>query len=512
MTRASPEPVSDVIVFVSHHAQNRLTESGVKKKPARSTRTPSSQALASSQASKKAHSYWSVHRMKDQCSDSPTNATTNPSTHASRLETIPQHLRIRILYSDDSIVVLKKPSLLRSVPGNIKSCDHSEEAPSQPSASPRIQQAWFEAIRYYNDKLKADQAVNQVTSKFSKKPMQSDSGHLKCICNAQLLLNRLASKSDSAVSSIPRRNQTFKGYISRNIKTILPHLMTKKNGRTGIHTNANTNSNGDNANQIMMEEVSQIAYEVLSCKALSINMQQTLSKRTIEEDSALGQLQLLAHVTGDANIFNLYGKLLPVPHQEPLHVVHRLDCETSGVMVFARNVRAASVLSKAWRERDSVSKIYHARVQNWPPFHKDGQRNGVIDLALAPMENERLKWHVKEEKLGGKPSQTIWSILDGNGKQNTQELLTLELKPVTGRTHQLRVHCATIGSGIIGDSLYGDNPIPLKEDSLNTEEPPISLRLHAHKLSFPHPEEGNIVTFECNHRWLVDDRGLESSF
>jgi len=89
----------------------------------------------------------------------------------------------------------------------------------------------------------------------------------------------------------------------------------------------------------------------------------------------------------------------------------------------------------------------------------------------------------------------------------------LELHPITGRTHQLRIHCAEVGSGIVGDSLYGDNPIEwhgndaqldtkqIKQQEVEDASIPKTLRLHAHKLTFPHPKSGENVTFESPKSW-----------
>ena len=200
---------------------------------------------------------------------------------------------------------------------------------------------------------------------------------------------------------------------------------------------------------------------------------------TKDNESALGQLRLLGF------------ELSP---EVPIKAVHRLDMETSGVMVFARNDQAASKLCEAWRERDLVDKLYLAQVNRWPPFHTHGLKEGSIDLALAPSE-ERLKWKVQED---GKPSKTLWEVLHTPLPDEIENVITLSLKPITGRTHQLRIHCASIGSGIIGDSLYGDNPVEWTEDVSDKSS---VLRLHASKLSIPHPETSKVLSFETLPNW-----------
>jgi tRNA pseudouridine32 synthase/23S rRNA pseudouridine746 synthase len=193
-----------------------------------------------------------------------------------------------------------------------------------------------------------------------------------------------------------------------------------------------------------------------------------------------------------------------------LYVVHRLDCQTSGVMVVARNQEASSQLCRAWRERELVQKVYLAHVRHWPPYHNNNLNEGTIDIPLGPSRTERIKWEVYPVADGGKECKTDWKVyqdLHSNG-------LILELKPITGRTHQLRLHCAAIGSGIVGDSLYyfrhGESPIEWSADGnqsvdgkYSANDTPKTLRLHAHKLTFPHPTSGEKITFESPANFVL---------
>ena len=113
---------------------------------------------------------------------------------------------------------------------------------------------------------------------------------------------------------------------------------------------------------------------------------------------------------------------------------------------------------------------------------------GIIELPLSPSK-ERLKWKVDN---GGKPCKTMWKI-----RKVEPNLKTLDLTPVTGRTHQLRIHLAEVGSGIDGDSLYGDNPETWDpENALGRR-----LNLHAEHLSFPHPETTELMDFSSDVSW-----------
>ena len=436
---------------------------------------------------------------------------TSCITPNQRLTLIAEHLRIKVLNADEHIIVINKPSLLRSVPGNIKDSDYSQETSSskkRPSVS--MQQSWIEAIQFHSDRVYRNDVVLSTIDNDDSVSTSLDRRSLKA--NTEQVLERLSTKPVNILKSISRKGGSFQKYIAKNVKTILPHLMANKNDGSIKLRSADTN-------RIMIEEVSKVAFNILKRKSQSLYDTKSSSHRTKDEDSALGQLKLLRAAINmvianeNQDVIQKYvqgAQLQPINENDPIRVVHRLDCETSGLLVFARTSKAASSLSNAWRER-KVSKVYLARVWHWPPFKKDGNRSGIIDLALAPSEHERLKWEVRDEELGGKPSQTEWKIVD-NTEESTSvsrgkptKPLTLEMKPITGRTHQLRIHCAHIGSGIIGDSLYGENPIQLQGDSIKEERPDISLRLHAYRLTFPHPETGDDQTHTCDHCWNSEE-------
>lgn len=151
-------------------------------------------------------------------------------------------------------------------------------------------------------------------------------------------------------------------------------------------------------------------------------------------------------------------------------VVHRLDMATSGLMVFARGAEMQRKLSVQFQER-GVSKRYIAIVSG--KLEKD---TGEVALPLICDWPNRPKQKV--DHTLGKPSLTRYRALGLEGT-NTR----IELEPVTGRSHQLRVHMAEIGHAILGDALYGD-----------TASAP-RLLLHASALSFPHPQHGQMLNF-----------------
>lgn len=156
-------------------------------------------------------------------------------------------------------------------------------------------------------------------------------------------------------------------------------------------------------------------------------------------------------------------------------VVHRLDMATSGLMLLARGLDMQRRLSRAFAER-RVTKRYVAVVHG--AFARD---EGTIDLPLAADWPQRPRQKVDPQD--GKPSTTHWHVLQRGGA-----CTVLQLSPVTGRTHQLRVHLAAIGHPIVGDALYG----PAAEDHAAVPR----LLLHASSLELAHPHKGVMARFE----------------
>jgi tRNA pseudouridine32 synthase/23S rRNA pseudouridine746 synthase len=156
--------------------------------------------------------------------------------------------------------------------------------------------------------------------------------------------------------------------------------------------------------------------------------------------------------------------------------VHRLDMSTSGLMVFARSKEVHRRLSGLFRER-LVDKCYIAVVAGQFEINV-----GDVDLPLGPDWTNRPKQKV--DFCGGKLSLTRYRVLAHDAATYT---CRVELEPVTGRTHQLRVHMSAIGHPVIGDALYGE------EAGRKAER----LLLHSCFLGFPHPLSGKPLAFTC---------------
>ncbi|MGK2953091.1 MAG: RluA family pseudouridine synthase [Thiobacillus sp.] len=160
-------------------------------------------------------------------------------------------------------------------------------------------------------------------------------------------------------------------------------------------------------------------------------------------------------------------------------IVHRLDMATSGLMVMARGAAAQRELSKAFAAR-AVNKRYIAVVAGRLETPPEGW--GVIDLPIIvdwPNRPLRIVDHAH-----GKPSLTRWRVL---GHDETGSNTRVELEPITGRSHQLRVHLRELGHPILGDALYA----PPEVRALSER-----LLLHACRLSFVHPVTAQERVFE----------------
>jgi 23S rRNA pseudouridine1911/1915/1917 synthase len=170
-------------------------------------------------------------------------------------------------------------------------------------------------------------------------------------------------------------------------------------------------------------------------------------------------------------------------------IVHRLDANTSGLMVVAKSERAYSALKRAFRERE-VDKRYHALVQG----HPDPLR-GTIDAPIARHPAGDGRFAVV---TGGRPAVTHYDTLEAFRAASLTEII-LE----TGRTHQIRVHMAAIRHPCAGDRLYGADPVLAARLGLQRQW------LHAVRLGFAHPADGRRVEFTSGYPAdLADSLGV----
>jgi len=154
-------------------------------------------------------------------------------------------------------------------------------------------------------------------------------------------------------------------------------------------------------------------------------------------------------------------------------IVHRLDMATSGVMVFARGLAVQRTMSMTFEKR-RVGKHYEAIVAGL--LSDDA---GEVDLPLAADWPRRPRQQVDHEH--GRPALTRWRTLARDAAQGTTRVA---LEPVTGRSHQLRVHMAALGHPIVGDALYAPSDVASAAPR---------LLLHACGLRLPHPDDGRML-------------------
>jgi len=205
-------------------------------------------------------------------------------------------------------------------------------------------------------------------------------------------------------------------------------------------------------------------------------------------------------------VLNKPSGLLSVPGRLPQHtdsiasrvqeqfptatIVHRLDMCTSGVILMALSKAAQSHISRQFQQR-STAKYYYARLEGIPTSN-----NGSIDLPL------RCDWPNRPRQMvdfiDGKPALTHWQVIaerPANNANNQQASATVLLKPVTGRSHQLRVHMLALGTPILGDELYAS------AQGVAAAE---HLQLHAAMLEIDHPLTSERMEFKVKPPFPID--------
>jgi tRNA pseudouridine32 synthase/23S rRNA pseudouridine746 synthase len=159
-------------------------------------------------------------------------------------------------------------------------------------------------------------------------------------------------------------------------------------------------------------------------------------------------------------------------------LAHRLDKDTSGCLVLARHPKAWKLAGDLFAQGKAV-KTYWAVVEGGPD-----QDTGTIDLPLAPKSPDR-GWWMKVDP-DGQPSLTHWTVM-GRGTVEGRPVAWLSMNPVTGRTHQLRVHAAASGFPIVGDAVYGSAD--------RFAGPP--MQLHARRIELPLAKKGPPLVVEA---------------
>ena len=174
-------------------------------------------------------------------------------------------------------------------------------------------------------------------------------------------------------------------------------------------------------------------------------------------------------------------------------IVHRLDKETSGILLVAKNNAAHRALQDQFAMR-TISKTYWALVRGRVEFEE-----GRVERAMARDARERKKMSVSRE-ASALPAETRYRVL-----KRFRQATLLEVRLITGRTHQIRVHMKHLGHPVMGDTLYG---APVESRCAR-------MALHAAKIEFSHPTTGKIMTFESpipiDMKKMIEEAQQESS-
>ena len=155
-----------------------------------------------------------------------------------------------------------------------------------------------------------------------------------------------------------------------------------------------------------------------------------------------------------------------------VYVVHRLDQDTSGVLIFAKNERAQERLKDAWK---TTQKIYYTVVHGTL-----AEKSGLVSSYL--FEDDKYVVHSIDDAVRGKLARTGYAVL-----KETPRFSLLKIDLLTGRKNQIRVHCADLGHPVVGDEKYGRNAVKFPR-----------LALHSHTITFTHPVTGQRLTFTAD--------------
>ena len=213
--------------------------------------------------------------------------------------------------------------------------------------------------------------------------------------------------------------------------------------------------------------------------------------KIIYEDDYFIAIDKEAGIEVDNNLINVIKK--EYSYIDNLYLVHRIDKFTSGIVILARDEETKKYFEESFKDKN-INKVYHAIVQG-----KVEKEKGTIDISIGidkKNPNKRIPLSVKE---GGESAITHYKVL-----KRLNEHTLLELKPLTGRTHQIRVHLSYIGHPIIGDKIYSKNADIYKMKG---------FALIAKEIHFVHPFTKKDVNIDIkyNKEFLIRLKLLESS-
>ena len=193
---------------------------------------------------------------------------------------------------------------------------------------------------------------------------------------------------------------------------------------------------------------------------------------------------------GDRHI-DAYKSSLQFDADDPPRLIHRLDKDTSGVLLLARDIKAANIFTSLFKEK-SIEKVYWALVEGVPKKEEGKLENYINekDIWKPKIRRDPIEKKSGWNKLNRKKALSYYKVIETVGSRYSW----LQLKPTTGRTHQLRIHCAELGTTIVGDRKYTTSK------SNSSKELPFGskkLFLHARSITFVHPISRKPINIEA---------------
>ena len=209
------------------------------------------------------------------------------------------------------------------------------------------------------------------------------------------------------------------------------------------------------------------------------------------EDEAIIALhkpaEIIIHPSATRNTGTLANRLLAYLGSGTVHPVNRLDRDTTGVTLFAKNSYTKSLLTEAM-EKARIHKTYLA-----PTYGSLPERNGVIDLPIDRVSDTSLWRTIRED---GQPARTAYELL-----RETPHWNLYAFHPLTGRTHQIRLHAMASGAPLLGDPVYCTEESSLFSDALGLT----AQCLTCVEMTFPHPMTGREMTVTTRPEWYAAD-------
>ena len=263
----------------------------------------------------------------------------------------------------------------------------------------------------------------------------------------------------------------------------LQRLIRGKNIRVnGAKTSADTRLHTGDILRVPPMDVSEKSNLPRRLSKADIEFMQSLVIHKDDDVIVLNKPSGIAVQGGSGQARHIDGMLdaLRFEKEEKPRLVHRLDKDTSGILLLGRSANAAAKLAEAFASREA-KKVYWALVYGKPKL-----LSGKIDAPLAKMSGEKGGEQMRVDFENGQKAQTLYHVIDSLARK----VSWLEMMPLSGRTHQLRVHCLTLNTPIVGDGKYMDKTretMGLKDED--------RLHLHARAIKIPHPRKGTLEIY-----------------